>query len=215
MSMINNNFNLNHFRTPPFSKHILSSIHWSTVIMRSICVADDLICSARADHYITYIDCGAAWSVVSPTAIFIITAVKMLCTYEARENKKKLFQLNSGHRSKYSNIVHPSWPNGDHEITVKSCSGTFGARLSFHLRNALEYNTRMCRDWICSSKNKMSIIFCLVEKLIYDRSAIRVLSRNNRHSNIIAKPMTECVLVVITLGLFTHKCHLPLIGIAS
>ena len=42
-----------------------------------------------------------------------------------------------------------------------------------------------------------------------------VLSRNNRHSNIIAKPMTECVLVVITLGLFTHKCHLPLIGITS
>lgn len=56
--------------------------------MRSICVADDLICSARADRYFTYIDCGAAWSVVSPTAIFVITAVKMLCTYEARENKK-------------------------------------------------------------------------------------------------------------------------------
>ena len=56
--------------------------------MRSICVADDLICSARADRYFTCIDCGAAWSVVSPTAIFVITAVKMLCTYEARENKK-------------------------------------------------------------------------------------------------------------------------------
>lgn len=91
VSMINNNFNLNHFRIPPFSKHILSSIHWSTVIMRSICVADDLICSARADRYLTCIDCGAAWSVVSPTAIFVITAVKMLCTYEARENKKSDF----------------------------------------------------------------------------------------------------------------------------
>lgn len=56
--------------------------------MRSICVADDLICSARADRHFTCIDCGAAWSVVSPTAIFVITAVKMLCTYEARENKK-------------------------------------------------------------------------------------------------------------------------------
>ena len=56
--------------------------------MRSICVADDLICSARADRYFTCIDFGAAWSVVSPTAIFVITAVKMLCTYEARENKK-------------------------------------------------------------------------------------------------------------------------------
>ena len=34
-------------------------------------------------------------------------------------------------------------------------------------------------------------------------------------SNIIAKPMTKRVLVVITLGLFTHNCHLPLIGTAS
>ena len=96
VSMINNNFNLNHFRIPPFSKHILSSVHWSTVIMRSICVADDLICSARADRYFTYIDCGAAWSVVSPIAIFVITAVKMLCTYEARENKKSDFSLIPG-----------------------------------------------------------------------------------------------------------------------
>lgn len=51
----------------------------------------------------------------------------------------------------------------------------------------------------------MFIIFCLVEKLRYARSATRVLSRNNIHLNIIAKPMTERVLVVITLGLFTHK----------
>ena len=61
----------------------------------------------------------------------------------------------------------------------------------------------------------MFIIFCLVEKLRYARSATRVLSRNNIHLNIIAKPMTERVLVVITLGLLTHKCHLSLIGIAS
>ena len=62
---------------------------------------------------------------------------------------------------------------------------------------------------------KCFIIFCLVEKLRYAKSATRVLSRNNIHLNIIAKPMTERVLVVITLGLFTHKCHLSLIGIAS